>query len=212
MNDSPINDSTRLLDRSNNGFNGRFDSSMTGNNLVDGIVGKAIAFDGVNNDVELPAASELLPLNSRAITLSAWIKPVVTTSYIDNIPHRIMSLLHDTLPNSAITVGILHQRNPAFYTFTQEFTMDSAHAWSSSVEDNREYFIALTFENGTFYQYINGVLDGIVTGGQLFSGGVKPAIIGGYNNEAHYFKGIIDEVRISSAARSADWLKLCYET
>ncbi|MEI6605157.1 MAG: DUF2341 domain-containing protein, partial [Verrucomicrobiota bacterium] len=74
------------------------------------------------------------------------------------------------------------------------------------------YHVAATYSGGVSKIYVNGVLDGSRTGGatamsvftdiQMKIGGWR----GSYN-----FAGDIDEARVSSVARSANWMKLQYE-
>ncbi|WP_395145035.1 DUF2341 domain-containing protein [Armatimonas sp.] len=69
-----------------------------------------------------------------------------------------------------------------------------------------------TYEKGNARVYVNGVLDGTAQSSAAPLNVQNPArfwIGGWYNN--YDFVGEIDEVRISSVARSADWVKLEYE-
>jgi len=69
-----------------------------------------------------------------------------------------------------------------------------------------------TYRNGESRVYVNGVLDGANTsrGGPLAIKSPARMYIGGWYNNFN-FVGDIDEVRISTVARSADWIRLQYE-
>lgn len=71
--------------------------------------------------------------------------------------------------------------------------------------------VAHTYRSGEARLYVNGVLDGTNTGGPplAIKRPAKMWIGGWYGN--YQFAGAIDEVRISSVVRSADWVKLEYE-
>ena len=85
---------------------------------------------------------------------------------------------------------------------------------------------AATFATGTWYQttyvittnsyliYVNGVLvtTGATAGVPLFMNSSAALHLGHSGNASEYWDGSIDEVRLSSNLRSADWIKLEYET
>ncbi|MCP4450809.1 MAG: DUF2341 domain-containing protein, partial [Planctomycetes bacterium] len=70
-----------------------------------------------------------------------------------------------------------------------------------------------TYESGSARLYVNGVLDNFTTGGTPMNMPTPLNFqIGGFSQYRGYkFAGDIDEVRISSVTRSADWVKLEYE-
>ena len=69
-----------------------------------------------------------------------------------------------------------------------------------------------TYEKGTARVYVNGVLDGMAQsqGAPLNIQNPARFWIGGWYN-SYDFVGEMDEVRVSSVARSADWVRLEYE-
>lgn len=69
-----------------------------------------------------------------------------------------------------------------------------------------------TFEKGESRLYVNGVLDGVNRAARGLLDVQSPArlYIGGWYNQ-YRFIGDIDEVRVSTVTRSADWVKLQYE-
>ncbi|MCP4711817.1 MAG: DUF2341 domain-containing protein, partial [Planctomycetes bacterium] len=60
MNNKPEQDAS-LLDATTNTHHGSFDTVMAAENLVEGIVGEALMFDGKDDDIKLPVASGLIP-------------------------------------------------------------------------------------------------------------------------------------------------------
>ena len=69
-----------------------------------------------------------------------------------------------------------------------------------------------TYEKGSARVYVNGVLDGVAQsqGAPLNIQNPARFWIGGWYN-SYDFVGEMDEVRVSSVARSADWVRLEYE-
>ena len=71
------------------------------------------------------------------------------------------------------------------------------------------HHLAHTYQNGQARLYLNGVLDGTSSGGGMNIPAPSAMSIGGFGN--YSFAGDLDEARISSVARSADWVKMEYE-
>ncbi len=75
--------------------------------------------------------------------------------------------------------------------------------------------VAATYENGTSRIYVNGKLSGSRSrSSKRATMSIVQNIcmdIGGWRGGNYAFVGDIDEVRVSSVARSADWMKLQYE-
>ncbi len=77
---------------------------------------------------------------------------------------------------------------------------------STALAANQWYHLAYTNSGGTAKLYVNGVLDGTATGGSLTITNPQALSLGMASGDAD-----VDEARISSVARSADWVKLEYE-
>ena len=76
-------------------------------------------------------------------------------------------------------------------------------------------YVTCAYDGSTFSFYVNGVLvnSGSATGGP-YGGGVgtyNTNVYIGNDRSGHYFTGRIDEVRVSNAARSADWIATEYK-
>ncbi|MEI7898982.1 MAG: DUF2341 domain-containing protein [bacterium] len=69
--------------------------------------------------------------------------------------------------------------------------------------------LAHTYQDGQARLYLNGVLDGTHAGGGMNIPTPGAMSLGGFGR--YSFAGDLDEVRISSVARSADWVKMEYE-
>jgi hypothetical protein len=74
--------------------------------------------------------------------------------------------------------------------------------------------LALVYENGKFYFYVNGELASVKDGVPFTPKDLPspaPFRIGGTETANDTWNGVIDEVRIESVAHNADWVKAEYE-
>ena len=81
------------------------------------------------------------------------------------------------------------------------------------LEANKWYYIVGVYkENGDEEIYVNGILDktGSLTDGNC-NNDTSDVVIGRYRQTYNYFPGIIDEIRLSNIARSAEEIKQVYE-
>ena len=85
---------------------------------------------------------------------------------------------------------------------------DESIGGTNSVNDTSWHFVAGTRDASNATLYVDGVLDGVVAATGLPRGENNTQVLIGNNPDqaARWFDGIIDETRISSVARSADWL------
>ncbi len=75
------------------------------------------------------------------------------------------------------------------------------------------YHVASTYDGTNIKMYVNGVLEASVAKSGAPNDYARALWIGTVEgNHALAFHGIIDEVRVGNAARTADWIKLSYET
>jgi hypothetical protein len=85
-------------------------------------------------------------------------------------------------------------------------------AGRSTLALSQWYHVAHTYKNGEARLYINGVQDGITTGGTALNipAASRMYLGGWYDN--YNFAGDLDEVRISNVTRSSNWIKMEYES
>jgi autotransporter-associated beta strand protein len=77
---------------------------------------------------------------------------------------------------------------------------------STALAAQQWYHLAYTNSGGTAKLYVNGVLDGTASGGSMTIASPQALSLGMAGGDAD-----VDEARVSSVARSADWVKLEYE-
>ncbi len=186
----------------------RFHGTSTATVPVPGTIGTAQSFDGKSSMIEIagPATSRLNFLPEGSFTVSAW---AMTAAGAD-------SLFHAVLFKSNFQYGIQINRSCQweFVTFIDKSGWVGSHFPASA---DRWHFIAGVRQGNKQYLYVDGTcVDSIGTfmAGNFSLAEDTPFHIGhcpdGGLDPDRYFKGAVDEVRISNTAKSPDWIKLCY--
>jgi hypothetical protein len=191
---------------------------------VDGIIGNARSFNGSSSIIRMtetgPGSTLNFPANGR-YTLSAWV-------------------YHDTLADSATYLIAGKGEHQYFMkTFDLSIsTAQLGHQWEFTEYRGNDFWQASTLtpavtkkwthlvgvrDGSNQYLYVNGEL--AMTGYQVLGTGQSTTprdttddfTIGGFlrpvaawNQGYAYFRGSIDEVRVSSVPLSPDWIKLSY--
>jgi len=207
LNENPAAGSDAIKDRTVNGFHGRA-PNMRGNSVVSGVAGEALYFNGAGDFID----AGMLELDGN-YTLSCWVKieqgPNVNWRFIIKEPSY--TLWYDT-------------RWGGFRA--EHFTYDDASdewLWRGIYQDTRDslpnlsaeldvwYHIASTYDGDRIRLFINGEpADSSLHLEENPLPGGLPLLFGGRLDE--FFKGTMDEVRIESTARSAEWIRFSYET
>ncbi len=198
MNEDHSEDSGSINDRTANEYNATPYGSMSAANSVNGIVGKALAFDGVND--YLNAGNVSLPEN---YSIGLWV-------LLDTLgkAHRFI------FKDSSYTLWY-----DLFNASIRMEHMSNTEMWRGFFQDGGT---TVPMTKGTWC-YLTGTFDG--TAIRLYKNGVEVStsdVISEIpvNNEKSlllgrawnidFFNGIMDEMRIEGTARSADWIRLCY--
>ena len=197
MNEDPSAGTASIKDRTANAFNASPFGSMTAANSVQGAIGKALAFDGIND--YLNAGIVPLPGN---YSIGLWVLLDSLTSQRFVFKDSCYTLWYDTVDAS---VRMEH--------------MSTTTWWRGLLQDGG---IRAPMTTGKWH-YLFGTFDGTTM--RLFDNGTevsrsnpisviprtssKPLFFGKSWN-IDFVNGIMDEIRIEGAARSADWIRLCY--
>ena len=174
-----------IKDESGNGNHG----TPTGHNVVKGITGKAMNFNGSTSVITVPASTDL---NLTAdYTLEAWIKPTT----IPGSTAGIMGKYSDNGWGLNITSGGLVNLGSHNCSNFSGTTVLQPGQWY--------HVVGVYQESGNEYVYVNGKLDatGSLTDGNC-ANDTSSVVIGQYRTST-LFNGTIDEVRVSNVARSA---------
>jgi RHS repeat-associated protein len=190
------------------------DSTSNGNNSTGvavtaegsaaGQIGGADQFNASNPDhVDLPN----IALTS-AFTLQAWIYPTQYTDYArvlnkafssNSSPYLTYGLLFETAASKQIGLAFDHAGSGVGLVSTETISLNQ---WTHVVG---------TYDGTSLKLFINGTLDSSAAASGSIDAVSTPTEIG-YNSAytVQSFTGNIDEVRISSIARSADWIATEY--
>jgi hypothetical protein len=186
------------------------DGTIQGATWVDGISGKALSFDGVDDYVEAPFPTQLI--GDKPFTVSFWMKyiPQQSRIWIMDIGDRITPTYRDVhfLINKNTQGGLAKGVTEfGFWNGVQNQVDISTH-------QNKGVFVAATYDPVTnmLKLYLNGNLvdeDAVPEGKvNLQPENVKigSSPLGGES----YFNGVIDEVAIYNRALSAEEIKAQY--
>jgi hypothetical protein len=179
--------------RDRSGYNNH--GVIYGATRVDGIIGRALSFDGVDDYVGVPNSPSLNPTR---ITVAMWLYP---TSYDDlpsnyREPLRKEGCYHVTL-NTSADVWEIGIKDPQDYTHQVVFPQND-------IPLNTWTYITLTFDGYTVILYLNaGVHKTLSWTGDIGSS-TGNLYIGEYGGLNRWYAGYIDEVRIYNRALSQD--------
>lgn len=173
--------------------------------VIEGKFGSALYFDGTNFLEVL--TSKTLEITSQ-ITIEAWIKPDVLTLGADNM----------TVLTKDCAYYMVLRDNGFLANYLYGTTSPGYHLSKKPLKAQEWSHIAITFDGKKIILYIDGQVDNTIDskGEILISGCGNPQSIGigcevriPERGEANhrYYKGAIDEVRVSNIARTADEIK-----
>ena len=197
-----------ILDSTANTKHGTPQGSMTSSDLVDGLVGKAIDFDGSDDGIDCGFNT-----NYQTITLEAMVKYKGSSSgRLEHVltKNAYYATSHDDFP-IRIAVPSTSSKISGTLDSGDDYNADITFKSNKSVTNTFTY-AALT-NNDTKSTFIvsneNEQIDTSVTLSQSsrnwFIGKASYPSSGGAN--INQFTGIIQEIRISDVSRSAEWLK-----
>lgn len=193
--------------------------NMTAASAVDGAVGSARSFNGSSSYITMPntATSRLNFAENGIYSMSLW----VYADTIDTIWHAIAGKGHEQYYMQLKGLG----KNRATWEFVDfqdqrgwEYTEDS----TPPAPGAKQWLYLVGVRSGSSqWLYING--ERVVDTAKLMPGSYDRNsgdnfTVGRYGHSVtipyyqgwSYFKGRVDEVRVSSRALTADWIRLCY--
>jgi biopolymer transport protein ExbB len=206
MSEDPSGGAPQITDWTAGTSNGTSNGGMTGADLVTAKIGDGIDFDGSNDYI---GVGDVLIDGLTQITVEAWIRPTVLPVKASPSGHNSNegAIIHKngaSDDNLGITVAT---GGTAFYIDDGSNNTPVAPA----VVVDAWTFVVGTWNNATMTIYQDGTSAATLGGvngtfvnnnNELRFGGVH----GTAGGNPHEFTGIIDEIKISNIARSADWV------
>ena len=166
-----------------------------------GVIGGADAFDGVDDMIDLPDNFDLfgnVPVSVSFFMNADIIDDGNRVVFCGGGEHNFFITFGDSLPNDTIGLRI------------------NDGGWKTpvnvpSIQTGQWYHISVTWDPVDGYvMYVNGDLSStspLTLGRTTRSGDNNLGSLGG---ATRWFEGLLDELKISNVARSADWIKAIY--
>jgi hypothetical protein len=192
------------LDSTSNANNGTPYSTTTITNLytASGKVNGADSFDGVDDYVNVGSSSSLSPTS--AVTISAWVNPAEIRD--SRIVAKELAYYLYTMPDNALRMYICTGGSCSSYAYAITNDTIPTSSWTHVVG---------IYNGSNNLLYINGALATLSTstaGTGSIDTNANNLLIGKVADNTRFFKGTIDEVRVSNTARSAEWIEAEYKT
>jgi hypothetical protein len=157
-----------------------------------GRIGQARRFSGVSQYVQVAHAADLAFAATASYTLSTWVK-------LDKVPgasNGVVTKSRNVSPWYGIGIPP-GKRWTALAPSANVSGATAATGWSHVV-------VVQDGAAGTRRLYVNGVLS--ASGSAAAANGTGPLWFGGAAGMSEFLEGVVDEVRLSGVARSADWV------
>lgn len=214
LKENPSGTAPQMKDSTSNVNNGTMNGGMNSGQQVAGQIAGSLDFQvGVGEYVNVGSGSSLNI--SGAATICLWTKLTslpANASYVvfvgNNSTDSTTAQYHVALENRTSTYywSLGWDGSSQFKTYENALTTATA-TWY--------HFCSVRVSDSSVQQYRNGTAAAAPTASGIATTpttGVGSTAIGrGGNADSNYVNGIIDEVRISNVARSADWIKTEYD-
>jgi hypothetical protein len=195
--------SAQTLDSTSNANHGSSNGDLAANPMP-GQIGSALLFDGIDDWVEVADSSSLATITN-ATTLSAW--AYMTDSQA--VDAGLACKTDGAGGNYDLQFGIQTEDTPNFRVRTAD--AQTQLTGGTTLETNRWYWIAGTYDGTQARVFVDSVLDGELAGAGTIIANDLPLVIGRRGlGDDRFFVGAIDELRISNVARSSEWLSAQY--
>lgn len=180
--------------------------NLNSSHSVAGISGLGVEFKGSQSITTANNGNSLHPTGPMSIEF--WVNPNQTGSY-----KRIVSKAFSSSGQPWEEYDIQTDGSSGAFAFVLGMGSSQSSVVSSpgSVSIGQWRHVAGTYDQTFMRIYVDGVLQGSLAKTGAISDYGQPITMGKYQHDgASNFNGLLDEVRISTAARSADWVKLSY--
>ncbi|MBI5079096.1 C40 family peptidase [Candidatus Wolfebacteria bacterium] len=207
-----FNEATSSLVADETGIN---NGAAIGTTIVDGKFGKARYFNGISDYIVIPDHPSLD--NLPQITLEAWVYPAGFDMGCWNQDEGLIVKGDNSDFYSSNAFALWIGRNTdtgcgGAYGFNQvKFGLEFGSAGGVSTSwrsPNQWYYVVGVYDGQNLKFYVNGVLENLASGSSSFVSNSKNLYINhhtwnGEGSSSQRMQGLIDEIRISNIARSA---------
>lgn len=209
LRENPGGSAPQMQDSTSNGYNITTYGGMNAGNSVTGIMGNGVAFDGVD-DYIAPAGTPGLGATSD-ISISCW--AYMNAIGLGGTNDGAGDFLVDRLPatNELSTLKFVTGNQFCYQTRFDNGTSLGGAVGGTITTGQWRYVVGVRDRTaGLFRLYVDGVQVGTRadSGGNLTHPRPKWGLHSTTNNNG--INGIMDELRISGTARSADWIQTEY--
>jgi hypothetical protein len=198
MNEDPSTGAGSIKDHTANAHNATPFGSMTASNSIEGTIGKALSFDGI--DDFLNAGNVSIPGN---YSVGLWVLLDTLGDYQRFIyKDSSYTLWYD---KDSVSVRMEHFSTPTW--------------WKGLLQDGGTrvpmttgtwYYLIATFDGMAIRLYENGSEVSTSNAVTIYPRTNAIPLLFGQSRKNSFVNGIMDEIRIEGAMRSADWIGLCY--
>ena len=184
-------------DSTNNGLNGTIYGGVT---ATTGEAGGGALFNGSSGYIDLGTAN---PMTNGAITIDAWVNPSIGT---------VMIMKGNDVSRDSYGLESLSGK-VALFTFAVDGSKDWLISGDNTVPLNVWTHVVGVIDGHNKSLYINGVLNVSNTFTGTISSSTQSFWIGAQNrtNYNYWYSGVLDDVRVSNAVRSAEWIRFEYD-
>ena len=182
----------------------------TNTKAASGEIDGALNFNGTSDSITVPQNGSNGPFNFHAspFTISGWMKDDTSASILDNPKHRVFSWYDGTKNIQLGFSSAASETTRVIYFFDGTSSSSISAATTGNLSTGYHYVVGTFDGTSTLHIYI----DGTQQDGGTFDGGVTTftansttLYLGQLGSNADYVNGQLDEIRISSSIRSADW-------
>ncbi len=175
---------------------------------VSGKISSAISFDGSDDYIAIPDDTSL-DMGSGNFSIELWVKHGEITDHAGYVVKGRSS--RSEAVDGWPTYSLRHYLTKPVFFIEDGSTDVSVHA-TTVTEDNNWHYVVGVREGSYIKIYIDGSLENQSDASSVGSTDNSEALVIGRQTSVGgiYLDGIIDEVRVSNKARSADWITTSY--